>query len=101
MIDGRDRMFAAQADRIAQIPSEADFARIHARSDESACTWAADAKYLGCTLLMLIRGADVEVFSTMKFRSEARDETRMIDLPPRDGKCRAPGRRARSRSPAA
>ena len=81
MIDGRDRMFAAQAERTAHIPSEADLARIHARADESACAWAADAEYLGGTLLMLIRGADVEVFSTMKFRSEARDETRTIDLP--------------------
>ena len=81
MTDGRDRMFAAQAARIAQIPREADFARIHARADESAHTWAADAECLGCTLLMLTRGADVEVLSTLKFRSEARDETRTIDLP--------------------
>ena len=81
MIDGRDRTFAAQADRIARIPSEADFARICARADESARAWAADAEYVGCTLLMLIRGADVEVFSAMTFRSEARDETHTIELP--------------------
>jgi hypothetical protein len=81
MVDARDRMYAAQAERIARIPSEADFARIHGRADELARAWAADARYLGCTLLMLIRGADVEVFSTMRFRSEARDEVRTIDLP--------------------
>lgn len=52
MMDGRDRMFAAQAERIAHIPSEADLYRIHARADELASAWAADAEYLGCTLLM-------------------------------------------------
>ena len=38
MIDGRDRTFAAQADRIARIPSEAGFAQIYARADETART---------------------------------------------------------------
>jgi hypothetical protein len=81
MIDGRDRVFAVQADRIAHIPSEADFACMHARAHESARAWAADAAYVGCTLLMLIRGADVKVFSAMQFRSEARGGTRTIDMP--------------------
>jgi len=81
MTDGRDRMFAAQAERIARIPSEAEFARIHARADALARTWASDAEYRGCALLMLMREAEVEVFSTMAFRSAARNETRTIDLP--------------------
>lgn len=81
MIDGRDRMFAAQANRIAHIPSAGDFARLHARADELAGAWAADAEYVGCTLLMLIRGADVAVFSALKFRSVSRGDTRTIELP--------------------
>jgi hypothetical protein len=81
MMDGRDRAFAAQADRIAHIPSEADFARSHAHSVDLARSWAADAEYQGCTLLMLIRGTDMEVFSAMKFRSDSRGETRTIELP--------------------
>lgn len=85
MTDGRDRMFAAQADRIAHIPSEADFARIHACADDKARAWSADAEYLGCTLLMLIRQADVEVFTSMRFRSEASSETRTIELPAETG----------------
>jgi rifampin ADP-ribosylating transferase len=83
MTEGRDRMFAAQANRIAHIPSEDDFARLHVRADELAGAWAADAEYLGCTLLMLVRKAGVEVFSAMTFRSEARHVTRTIELPRR------------------
>jgi hypothetical protein len=79
MADGRDRVLAAQAERIARIPGEADFARIHAQADVSAHAWAADAEYVGCTLLMLVRGADVEIVSAMTYRSA--DETRTIEIP--------------------
>jgi hypothetical protein len=79
MTDGRDRLLAAQAERIARIPSEVDFARIHAQADASAHAWEPDPQYLGCTLLMLVRGADVEVFSAMTYRSDV--GTRTIELP--------------------
>jgi rifampin ADP-ribosylating transferase len=81
MTEGRDRMLAAQANRIAQIPTGVDIASRHARAEELASVWAADAEYRGCTLMMLIKGADVEVFSAMDFHSEARGETRTIELP--------------------
>lgn len=81
MLEGRDRMFAAQANRIAHIPSEAACARLHAQADALAGTWAADAEYQGCTWLMRIRGADIDVFAAMNYRSESRGETRVIELP--------------------
>ena len=81
MTDGRDRMYAAQADRIAHIPPEADFDRLHAQADGLARAWAHDAQYAGCTILMLIAGADVEVSSAMRYRSESRCGTRTFDLP--------------------
>jgi hypothetical protein len=83
MTDARDRRLAAQAALVARIPSEADFDQIHARANELAREWARDSEYLGCMLLMVIRLADVEVFSAMAYRSEARDETRTIELPRR------------------
>jgi hypothetical protein len=81
MTDGRDRLLAAQAARVARIPSEADFDSIYAQASELACEWTPAPEYLGCILLMLIRGVDVEVFSAMTYRSEARGETRTIELP--------------------
>jgi hypothetical protein len=81
MTDAVDRSFAAQAARVAHIPSEADFGHMHARADELGREWMPDSDYLGCMLLMLIRGPDVEVFSAMMYRSEVRDETRTIELP--------------------
>jgi rifampin ADP-ribosylating transferase len=83
MKDARDRLLAAQAARVARIPSEADFDQIHARANELACEWAPEPEYLSCMLLMLIRVADVEVFSAMAYRSEVRGETRTIELPRR------------------
>lgn len=65
----------------AQIPARADFDRIHDVSDASARQWASDAHYLGCTLLMLIRGADVEVFSALEYRSSSRGETHTVQTP--------------------
>ena len=81
MMDAQDRLYAAQAARVAHIPSEADFDQIHARAEESARDWMPDCEYVGCMLLMLIRGAEVEVFSEMTYRSEVRGETRTIELP--------------------
>jgi hypothetical protein len=81
MMDAQDRLYAAQAARVAHIPSEADFDQIHARAEESARDWMPDSEYVGCMLLMLIRGAEVEVFSAMTYRSEVRGETRAIELP--------------------
>ncbi len=83
MTDGRDRLLAAQAARIAHIPSGADFDQIHAQANELACEWAPDPEYRGCMLLMLIRGVDVEVFSAMAYRSAVRGETHTITLPRR------------------
>jgi hypothetical protein len=81
MLDAQDRLYAQQAARAAQIPSVADFDQIRARADESARAWMPDADYVGCTLLMLIRGTDVGVFTAMTFRSESRGESRTIELP--------------------
>jgi rifampin ADP-ribosylating transferase len=83
MTDGRDRLLAAQAARVARIPSKADFDQLHAQAHELAREWASDPEYIGCMLLMLIRGADVEVFSAMAYRSELRGKTRTIELPRR------------------
>ena len=81
MMDARDRLYAEQAARVAHIPSEADFDQIHARADELARDWMPDSDYVGCMLLMLVRGTDVEIFSAMTYRSEVRGETRAIELP--------------------
>ncbi len=81
MIDGRDRLLAAQADRISRIPSEADFDQIQKQADELAREWTPDSVHGGCLLLMLIKGTDVEVRSAMSYRSEAQGETRIIELP--------------------
>jgi hypothetical protein len=83
MTDARDRLLAAQAARVARIPSEAHFDQIHARANELAREWVPDPEYLGCMLLMLIRPVDVEVFAAMAYRSEVRGETRTIALPRR------------------
>jgi len=66
---------------VARIPSKADFDRIHDLSDESAREWASDAQYLGCTLLMLIRGTDAEVSSALEYHSPLRGENQTIQVP--------------------
>ncbi len=81
MTDARDRRLAAQAALVARIPSEADLDRIHTRADQLARELAPDSQYIGCTLLMLIKAADVEVFSAMRYRSRVRGETHTIELP--------------------
>jgi hypothetical protein len=81
MLDMQDRIYAQQAARMDHIPSVADFDEVRTRADALARHWARDSQYLGCKVLMLIRGTDTEVFSTMTYRSEARGETRAIELP--------------------
>jgi hypothetical protein len=81
MMDGQARMYAMQAARVARIPSKADFDQIHAQADELAREWTPEPEYFGCTLLMLIRGAATDVFSALSYRSEAQDDTRIIELP--------------------
>jgi hypothetical protein len=81
MTDAQERLLAAQAARVAHIPSEADLDQIRAQANELAREGTPAPEYLGCMLLMLIRGPDVEVFSAMAYRSEVRGETRTIELP--------------------
>ena len=83
MMDARDRHLAAQAARVAHIPSEADFEQMRAQADELAREWSSDSEYLGCMLLMRIRAAEVEVFSAMTYYAEARGATRTFELPRR------------------
>ena len=81
MLDGQARVYAMQAARVARIPSVVDFDQIRAQADELAREWTPQAEYLGCTLLMLISGAAVDVYSALSYSSEAQDETRIIELP--------------------
>ena len=81
MMDGQARLYAMQAARVARIPSEADFDQIHAQADDLARKWTPEPECLGCTLLMLIRGAAADVYSALSYRSEAQDENRIIELP--------------------
>jgi rifampin ADP-ribosylating transferase len=81
MMDRQDRLYALQAERIARIPSASDFDRIHAQADDLAREWTPAPEYLGCMLLMLIRGTEVEVYSAVSYRSEALGETRIIEIP--------------------
>lgn len=81
MLDRQDRLYALQAERIARIPSVSDFDQIHAQADEFAREWTPAPEYLGCMLLMLIRGTEVEVYSAISYRSEAQGETRIVELP--------------------
>jgi rifampin ADP-ribosylating transferase len=81
MRDRQDRLYALQAERIARIPSAPDFDRIHTQADELARQWTPAPEYLGCMLLMLIRGTEAEVYSTASYRSDALGETRLVELP--------------------
>jgi hypothetical protein len=81
MLDMQDRIYAQQAARMDHIPSAADVDGTRARADELARDWAPDAEWAGDTLLMLIRGTDVKVLTATTYRSEARGETRAIELP--------------------
>jgi hypothetical protein len=81
MLDAQDRLYGQQAERMAHIPTERDFDQRRTEADELARDWAPDAEYTGCTVLMLIRADDVEVFTTTTYRSEARGETHAIELP--------------------
>lgn len=81
MLDSQDRLYALQADRIAHIPSASDFDRIRAQADEVAREWTPSPEYLGCMLLMHIRGTEVELCSAASYRSEALGETRIVEVP--------------------
>ncbi len=81
MRDRQDRLYAMQAERIARIPGASEGERIRARADALAREWTPTPEYLGCTLLMRIRGAEVEVRSAVSYRSGARAETRSFELP--------------------
>lgn len=81
MLDRQERLYALQAERIARIPSHADFDRIRAQADQLARAWTPAPEYLGCMLLMLIRGTEAEVYSAVSYRAEALGETRVIELP--------------------
>jgi hypothetical protein len=81
MLDRQDRLYALQAERIARIPSASDFDRIHAQADHLAREWTPAPEYLGCMLLMRIRGTETEVYSAISYRSEALGETRLFELP--------------------
>ena len=69
MKDGRDRRLAAQAAQIACIPSCDDLDRRHAAAELEARAWRADAEFGGCVLRMVIRGAEIEVLDSRRFRS--------------------------------
>jgi hypothetical protein len=64
-----DRHRNEQAERIARIPTEAEVDRIHQEADTAAREWASDAAYVGCALLMVIRGVDVAMSYTMSYAS--------------------------------
>lgn len=81
MKDALEQIARALDALAARIPSGADFDHIHNASDDLAREWASDAQYVGCTLLMLIRGADVEISSALDYHSRSRGETRTIQLP--------------------
>jgi hypothetical protein len=81
MKDALERVADARAALVARIPGKADFDHIRTLSDESAREWAPDAQYLGSTILMLIRGPDVEISSALDYHSRSRGETRTIESP--------------------
>ncbi len=81
MMDGQDRLYAKQAERIARIPGASEFEQIHAKADDLAHEWTKAPEYLGCMLLMRIRATEVEVYSAVSYCSAARAETRLFELP--------------------
>jgi len=81
MKDGRDRLYALQAERIARIPSASDFDRIHAQANELALAWTPTAEYVGCMLLMRIRGTEVKVHSALSYHSRSQGDTKIVELP--------------------
>ena len=77
MMDAHDRLYARK-------PSGSPASPVRPTSTgftRELMSWRANGcptpEYLGCMLLMLIKGADVEVFWAMTYRSEARGETRL------------------------
>ncbi len=78
---GQARQYALQAARVAHIPSKADFDAIYAQASELAGAGMSESKGMGGMHLMRIRGAEVEVFAGLAFRSERDGQTRIIELP--------------------
>lgn len=81
MKDAQDRLYAMQAERMARIPGASDFDRIHAQADERARAWTDTAEYVGCMLLMLIRGTEAEVYAALPYHSQPQGRTKIIELP--------------------
>lgn len=81
MMDAQDRLYAMQAERIAQIPSASEFDRIRDQADQLAHEWTQTPEYLGCMLLMLIRGTEAEVFSAVSYRSETLLDIKTFEFP--------------------
>ena len=81
MADALEQVAQTQAALAAGIPDKADLDHMGDLADESAREWASDAEYLGCTLLMLIRGTDVEISSALDYHSSSRGETHTIQSP--------------------
>jgi len=81
MMDRQDRLYALQAERIARIPSASDFDQMRAQADASAWEWTPAPAYVGCMLLMLIRGTEVAVYAAVSYRAAAQGETRIVELP--------------------
>lgn len=79
MLDGQARLYVMQAERIARIPSASDFDEVYAQADKLAHEWSEAPEYVGSMHLMLIRGAEVEVYSAVSYRSSG--ETRTFELP--------------------
>lgn len=80
MKDALAKTRAEQDQRIAHIPSEGALQQLLEQADSQAHAWAPDASYIGGTLLMLIRGPEVEVLTQLHYRSESLGERRTIAL---------------------
>ena len=81
MKDALERHRVAQAARLGSIPNATELARLHAEADAAAREWADDAAYRSCTLLMRIRGVDVNLYASLAYDSAHRAETCHVELP--------------------
>lgn len=81
MLDRQDRLYAEQAARIARIPGDEDVRQAHAQADGLAHEAMPEATYAGCTVLMLVRGTDVQIHWAMTYHSPRPPAIRVIELP--------------------
>lgn len=81
MLARQEQLYARQAERLARIPSASDFDRLRAQADGLAREWTSAPEYLGCMLLMRIRGTEDEFSTTLFYRSGSTGETRLVELP--------------------